>query len=155
MVGSTDYYPHFFTATILAWKPLLRQDKYKDVITDSLRFLVQQKRVVVYGSVIMPNHIHLLWHICEGYRREDVQRDFLKYTAQRIKADLLRDHPAVMESFKVGAKDRQYQFWKRNPLSIEITSLASHLAETREGSEQKKQMPDLIIENSRRKKIAV
>ena len=120
MVGRTDYYPHFFTATILEWKPLLQQDNYKDIIIESLRFLVSEKRVVIYGFVIMANHIHLLWHICEGHKREAVQRDFLKFTAQRIKADLVQHHPAVVERFKVGAKDRQYQFWKRNPLSIEI-----------------------------------
>ena len=120
MVGRTDYYPHFFTATILQWKPLLQQDKYKDIIIESLRFLAAERRVVVYGFVIMHNHIHLLWHICEGHKREDVQRDFLKYTAQRMKADLEKHHPAVLERFKVAAKDRQYQFWERNPLSIEV-----------------------------------
>ncbi|MCW3073923.1 MAG: transposase [Flaviaesturariibacter sp.] len=123
MVGRTDYYPHFFTATILQWKYLLQTDKYKDIILESLRFLAGQKRVVVYGFVIMPNHIHLLWHICEGHKREAVQRDFLKYTAQQIKADLVKNHPDVLEHFKVVAKDRQYQFWERNPLSIECRRL--------------------------------
>ncbi len=86
----TEYYPQFFTATILEWKPLLKQDKYKDIIIDSLRFLVQQNRVKVYSFVIIPNHIHLIWQIQPGLKRENVQRDFLKYTAQKIKFDLLK-----------------------------------------------------------------
>lgn len=49
-----------------------------------------------------------------------VQRDFLKYTAQRIKKDLQKNHPTVLAQFKVDAKDREYQFWKRNPLSVEL-----------------------------------
>ena len=53
-------------------------------------------------------------------RRKAVQRDFLKYTAQKIKADLTKNHPAVMECFRVNAKDRTYQFWERNSLSIEL-----------------------------------
>jgi hypothetical protein len=39
----TTYYPQFFTATILDWKPLLKEDKYKDTIVSSLKFLVDQK----------------------------------------------------------------------------------------------------------------
>jgi putative transposase len=108
----------FFTATILEWKHLLKLDKYKDTILGSLRFLVENKRVKVYGFVIMPNHIHLLWKMEEPHRREDVQRDFLKYTAQQIKLDLIQHHPAVLEKFRVVAKDRQYQLWERNPLSV-------------------------------------
>jgi putative transposase len=108
----------FFTATILYWKKLLLPDKYKQIIVESLRFLVENKRVKVYGFVIMPNHLHLLWKMEEPYHREDVQRDFLKFTAQQIRFDLQKNHPKVLEYFRVNAKDRQYQIWERNPLSI-------------------------------------
>jgi REP element-mobilizing transposase RayT len=37
--------------------------KYKQIILDSLKFLVEQKRVKVYGFVIMINHVHIIWHI--------------------------------------------------------------------------------------------
>lgn len=114
----------FFTATILEWKHLLKPDKYKDIILNSLRFLVVNKRIKVYGFVIMPNHIHLLWKMEEPHKREDVQRDFLKYTAQQMKFDLVKHHPAVLEKFRVGAKDRQYQLWERNPLSVYCYSTA-------------------------------
>ena len=108
----------FFTATILEWKHLLMPDKYKQVIIDSLKFLVTDKRVSVYAFVIMPNHLHLLWKIKPPFLLQQVQRDFLKYTAQQIKFDLASNHPEVLKRFYVGAKDRQYQFWERNPLSV-------------------------------------
>src|SRR6478736_8517555 len=108
----------FFTATILEWKHLLKPDKYKRIIIESLRFLVADKRVKVYSFVIMPNHLHLLWKMKEPHRREDVQRDFLKYTAQQIRFDLLKNHPNVLAHFKVEVKDRKYQIWERNPLSV-------------------------------------
>jgi REP element-mobilizing transposase RayT len=118
----TEYYPQFFTATILEWKHLLKDDKYKDIIIESLRFLVNKKRVLVYSFVIMPNHIHLIWQIQGGHKRESVQRDFLKFTAQNIKYDLVANDKDLLEQFKVNAKDREYQFWERNPLSIDIYS---------------------------------
>lgn len=39
----TTNYSQYFTATILEWKHLLKPDKYKDVIIDSLKFLVKRK----------------------------------------------------------------------------------------------------------------
>ena len=120
-------WPQYFTATNLEWKKLLQLDKYKDIIVDSLRFLVADKRITLYSFVIMINHIHLIWRMCADIDPEAVQRDFLKYTAQKIKADLRKYHPAVLEHFKVDAKDREYQFWERNPLSIELRTHAIFL----------------------------
>jgi REP element-mobilizing transposase RayT len=74
-------YPHFFTATNLEWKTLLHRDKYKDMVIESMRYLVEDRRVIIYGFVIMPNHLHLIWQLRAGRKREDVQRDFLKHTA--------------------------------------------------------------------------
>lgn len=55
-------------------------------------------------------------------QRDAVQRDFLKHTAQEIKKDLLRNLPSELKNYLVNAKDRKYQFWERNALSIEIWS---------------------------------
>jgi len=113
-------HPQFFTATILEWKKLLKPEKYKSIIIDSLRFLVSDKRIKLFAFVIMDNHIHLIWQIMDEMKEKDVQRDFLKYTAQRIKQDLYRNHKSVLAMFLVRAKDRRYQFWERNALSIEL-----------------------------------
>ncbi len=111
---------YFTTATILEWKHLLKNDALKDVIINSLRFLVQEKRVVVYEFVIMPNHIHLIWHISEPYTLTEVKAALLSYTAHQFKKLLKARHPQALKKFKVDLADRQYQFWERNPLSIVI-----------------------------------
>ena len=69
---------------------------------------------------IMSNHIHLIWRIKDGYERDAIQRNFLKYISQTIKRYLEENHPKVLERFYVGAKGRKYQFWKRNPLSVDL-----------------------------------
>lgn len=53
-----DYWPQFYTATIYEWKHLLVDDKCKEIIIDSLRFLVNSKRIELNAFVIMSNHIH-------------------------------------------------------------------------------------------------
>lgn len=58
------------------------------------------------------------------HKPEQVQRDFLKYTGQQIKFHLQQNEPALLEQCKLDAKDRQYQIWKRNALSIDIFSAA-------------------------------
>lgn len=110
-------HPQFFTATILNWEKLLANDKYKDIVIESLKFLVTHNRIFVYAFVIMPNHIHLIWQMKEGINPSHVQRDFLKYTAQQIKFDLQKNQPEVLERFKVSVKDRNYQIWEHRPLS--------------------------------------
>ena len=75
MANIITEYPHFFTATNLNWKRLLARNKYKDIVIESMRFLVDDKRVIIYGFVIMDNHIHIIWQLQAGRKRNDVQRD--------------------------------------------------------------------------------
>lgn len=115
-----DHHPHFFTATILEWKHLLKEDEFKDVIINSLLFLKEEKSIVVYGFVIMPNHIHLVWQIQDGFKRENIQMRFLKFTAQQMKFRLIDTNDSRLPDFYVNTSDRQYQFWERNALSVEL-----------------------------------
>jgi len=114
--------PQFFTATILNWNNLLIHDEYKEIIIESLKFLVTNNRIFVYGFVIMPNHIHLIWQMNAGISPSNVQRDFLKFTSQQIKFNLQKNNPKNMEFFKVNLKDRMYQIWENRPLSIPLWS---------------------------------
>jgi putative transposase len=117
-----DYHPQFFTATILEWKHLLKPDEFKDIIIESLLYLKKEQSIVVYGFVIMPNHIHIIWQIQDGFKRDKIQMRFLKYTAQQMKFRLLQTDKLKLEQYRVNAKDREYQFWERNALSIDLWS---------------------------------
>ena len=117
-----DYHPQFFTATILEWKPLLKQDEFKDIIINSLLFLKKEKSIEVYGFVIMPNHIHLIWQIQDGFKRENIQMRFLKFTAQQMKFRLIDTNDCRLLDFQVNTSDRQYQLWERNALSVDLWS---------------------------------
>jgi len=113
---------YFFTATILGWKPILQNNRYKQLVLDSMAYLVNKNRCVIFGFVLMPNHIHLLWQMKETHKMADVQRDFLKFTGQMMKTDLEKSNSALLQEFYVNLKDRKYQIWKRNSLSIEMFS---------------------------------
>jgi len=114
----TEYHPQFFTATILDWKHLLANDRYKQILLSSFFFLVKEQRVVINNFVIMSNHIHLIWQAVNGFTPQQVQHSFLKFTAHQIKFDLEKHNPQLLEEFRVNDADRIYKFWERNPLSI-------------------------------------
>jgi REP element-mobilizing transposase RayT len=54
---------YFYTDTIYQFRHLLAADALKLEVISSLQYLGQKEIVTLYGFVIMPNHIHLLWYI--------------------------------------------------------------------------------------------
>ena len=116
----SKYYAEFITVTCLEWLPVLANDKHKEIITESLRFLVKEKRVTVYGFVLMSTHFHLIWQVMGDHKREDVQRDFLRFTAQQILKQMRNDNSLLLDQLVVNATDRKRQVWERNSLSIEL-----------------------------------
>jgi len=113
-------HPEFITITCLEWKHILEDDCFKEIIIDSLRFLSKAKRIVVSSFVIMPNHFHLIWQILGEHKQQDVQRDFLKFTGQQILKHLRNEDSDMLSELLVNAKDRKYQIWERNSLSVPL-----------------------------------
>jgi putative transposase len=99
---------------------LLKPDKYKQVMVESLDNLCNRSKIKVYGFVIMPNHIHLLWEMLEMNGREMPYASFQKYTAHFMQTDLKHNHPKILDLFYVGEKERAYRFWQRDPLAVKI-----------------------------------
>lgn len=104
----------FFTSTCLNWQPLLADDRHKQIIMDSLKFLVEDQRIFLYAFVVMRNHIHLLWRKQDAWRDKNIQQMFLKYTAQQLKFSL-QDSGRLeeLERYKSTQRDRAYHFWER------------------------------------------
>jgi putative transposase len=115
-------YANFITITCLEWKHILAEDEVKKIIIDALEFLVINKRIRLYAFVVMDNHLHLIWQMLDDNKSEDVQRDFLKYTAQQILKHFRNTQSPLMNGLYVGALDRKYQVWERNSLSIPVYS---------------------------------
>ncbi len=119
-----EHWPRFYTATINKWQHLLADDKHKNIIVDSLKFLVDEKRIRLNAFVIMSNHIHLIWQPMFGFTPTGIQSSFMKYTAQQLKRSLAKIDIEQLDSFKVNKYDREFQFWKRDSLGIELISSA-------------------------------
>lgn len=109
---------YFWTDTIKDHKHLLNPDKYKSVIISSWKELVYRKLIVVYGFVIMPNHLHVIWELNELNGKEMPHASFNKFTSHMIIKDLKKNNPNQAESYRVNESERAYRVWQRDPLAI-------------------------------------
>jgi len=116
------YFPEFITVTCIEWLPLISKTNEKEIIAQSLQYLTDKKKIHIYAFVFMDNHFHMIWRIRHGYKRADVQRDFLHYTAKEIIKNLKDENIELVKKIKVNLKDRKYQVWQRNSLSVELRS---------------------------------
>ena len=120
---------YFWTDTIKDWKKLLIHEKHKHLIMDQLKWLKDKGKIIVYGYVIMPNHLHILWEMLEKNGKEMPHASFNKWTSSNFLKDLRENHPEVVSFFKEETIERNHRFWQRDPLAI--------LMDSREKLEQK------------------
>ncbi|MFP5039824.1 transposase [Parasediminibacterium sp. JCM 36343] len=113
---------YFYTDTIHHFQHLLANDDLKMIIIQSWQYLVKNELADIYGYVIMPNHIHLIWNILKMNGKESVAGSFTKFTAHAFRKYLLQVNPTLLQQYKSDKSDRSFQFWKRDPLAIQISS---------------------------------
>jgi REP element-mobilizing transposase RayT len=106
--------PHFLTATTVNWTPVFASRPIVQFLLESLKFLQNEDRLVLYAFVIMENHLHLV------AASEDLSKtvaSFKSYTARQI-IDFLTvkgaSHVLQQLAFYKAAhkRDRDYQLWQ-------------------------------------------
>ncbi len=84
------------------------------IIINSLQWLVNKVLVKIYGYVIMPNHIHLLWEQLSMNGKEFPKNSFEKFTAKSIVEKMKLEGDASLKNYVVSASDRQHNVWQRD-----------------------------------------
>jgi putative transposase len=113
---------YFYTDTIFEFKHLLKEDDMKMLCINSWKYLVNAGLIKIYGYVIMPNHVHLVWKMLTDNGKESPAGSFAKYTAHQFKKILSVKDKLLLEQYASSKADRKYQFWKRDPLAIPLHS---------------------------------
>ncbi|MFV8353499.1 REP-associated tyrosine transposase [Flavobacterium sp. XS2P14] len=111
--------PHFITITVVDWIDVFTRQTYKDVIIESLDYCIQNKGMILFGYVIMSNHIHMIIQSQEA-TLSDLIRDFKKFTAKLI-LEKIQNSPEsrrewILERFKLAteshSRNKNYQLWQ-------------------------------------------
>jgi len=103
----------FITTTFRDWLSLLINDKYYQIIIDSIAFcLVKYKADLIVYS-LMPNHIHMVLFFGDQPRIPEFMRDLKKYTSTKIRQNLDHDHrSALIEKLRFEKGMQRFKVWK-------------------------------------------
>ncbi|RFZ90685.1 transposase [Mucilaginibacter conchicola] len=113
---------YFYTVAIADWTSLLKTDQFKTIILESLAYLVNKQKLKVYGFVIMPNHIHIIWENIEINGKEMPYVSFMKFTGHKFLDILKEAENPILEQFKVKDNDRNHKFWQSDGMPKLISS---------------------------------
>jgi putative transposase len=113
---------YFWTITMKDWILVLKDDAYKEIIISSLQWLAVKELIQIYGYVLMPNHIHLLWKQLQLNGKELPKNSFEKFTAHQFQKKMALENPEELKKFSVHSFDRKFNFWQRDPLAIKVFS---------------------------------
>ena len=107
-------YPYFVTGTIIQWLPLFSNPEVAQIVLDSLAFMQEKGRLILYAYVIMENHFHM---VVSSIELSKELGDFKSFTARKIiDYYIQKDALPVLKRLSNGKqshkKDREYQFWQ-------------------------------------------
>jgi REP element-mobilizing transposase RayT len=118
---------HFITATVVDWIDVFSRKNYRDSIIECFDYCIKNKGMILYGYVIMSNHIHMIIQSNDG-KLSDLLRDFKKFTAKTI-LEKIQSEPEsrrewMLERFKLAtethSRNKNYQFWQYGNHAEEI-----------------------------------
>jgi REP element-mobilizing transposase RayT len=113
---------YFWTDTIKEWDRLLEEDAYKNIIIDCWRNLITRSKIQIYGFVIMPNHIHVVWEMIDKNGKEMPHASFNKFTSHQFLEKIRATNNKNLSKFKETDSERNHRFWQRDPLAIQLNS---------------------------------
>ena len=111
--------PHFITITVVDWIDVFSRKSYRDTVIECFEYCIKNKGMIVYGYVIMSNHIHLIIQSKDS-KLSDLIRDFKKFTAKTILEKIQTEPESrrewMLERFQKAtethSRNKNYQFWK-------------------------------------------
>lgn len=122
--------PHFITCTVIDWIDVFSRKTYRDIVIEALKYCIKNKGMIVYGYVIMTNHIHLIVQ-SKSHNLSDLLRDLKKFTAKNI-LEKIKSEPEsrkewMLERFSKAIethnRNKCYQFWQYGNHAEEIFTL--------------------------------
>ena len=121
---------HFITCTVVDWIDIFTRKIYRDIVIDCFKYCIQNKGMIVYGYVIMSNHIHIILQSKDA-QLSNLLRDFKKFIAKNI-LEAIQQNPEsrkewMLERFakatETHTRNKNYQFWQQGNHAEEIYTL--------------------------------
>lgn len=78
----------FVTSTIVEWIPVFTNEKYFQILADSITYCQTNKGLKVMAYVILDNHFHM---VCKDEKLKDTMRSLKGFTADKLLETLESD----------------------------------------------------------------
>lgn len=115
----------------IAWLDVFTKEMYRDVLIESFNYCPFNKRLEIFGWVLMTDHFHLIAIIKEGNKLEHILRDLKKITSRRIIESVIANFQesrkeSLLATFKqhgrYNTNNNRYQFWQQDNHPIALWS---------------------------------
>jgi REP-associated tyrosine transposase len=118
---------YYLTFTVVGWIDVFTRKCYRDMLLDSLIYCQKEKDLVVYGYVIMSNHLHCILSSNSG-KLSDTIRDFKSHTSKQI-INAIQETTESRKEWMIplfkdnglnNLRNKTFQFWQQNNHPIEL-----------------------------------
>jgi putative transposase len=100
---------YFLTASIIGWKHLFITPKYLNILLNSLTWMQQQKRIILFAFVIMPSHLHAILKP-ENDTFGNIVQQFGSFTAHEVLKRLREDNQKdLLKLFQQKKRDSRHE----------------------------------------------
>jgi len=126
---------YFTSFAVKDWVDVFTRIEYKNILIDSLAFCQREKGLEIFAWCIMTNHVHLIIRAKEGYRLENVLRDFKGYTSKSL-LKAITENPEesrkewLLEKFRLiegnrfwGMDNHPVELWSNDVINQKLTYL--------------------------------
>jgi REP element-mobilizing transposase RayT len=117
---------YFITASVIDWKHLFIAPEYANIPLNSLAWLQQHKRILLFAFIIMPSHLHAILKPEKDPIGEVVQQ-FGSFTAHEILKKLkANNRQNLLDRFGQKKRDQrhEYSIWQdiqaKNIYSLDV-----------------------------------
>jgi len=100
---------YFITASIIDWKHLFITPEYTNIPLNSLAWLQQQKRILLFAFVLMPSHLHAIIKP-EVASIDEILQQFGSFTAQEVLNKLRAENQkGLLKLFQQKKRDQRHE----------------------------------------------
>ena len=100
---------YFMTASVVGWKCLFVESEYANTLLNSLAWMQQQKRILLFAFVIMPSYLHVILKP-EDITIGEVVQQFGSFTAHEILKKLReQNRKELLDLFSQKKRDQRHE----------------------------------------------
>lgn len=113
---------YFISFATIHWIDVFTRRRYKDILTDSLLYCIENKGMQLYAWCIMSNHVHLIIGT-KLIPMQDILRDLKRHTSKELLKAIAQNPQESRKEWilwfckqegKRNPNNKDFQFWQQN-----------------------------------------